>query len=136
MMGSRNRDSCRKLFTSMEILPLPFLYIFLLLRFVIKNKDLFITNNEIRNFGTRQHHNFHHPSANLNKYQTGVFYMGIKIFTSLPAYIKKEFTNSTIPLYDILYYIITLYLYYINIMTNSISYRLIYLVRIDRMHNK
>jgi len=31
MTGSKDRDSCRKLFTSMEILPLPSLYIFLLL---------------------------------------------------------------------------------------------------------
>ena len=28
-------------------------------------------------------------------FQTAVYYMGIKIFNSLPAYIKKEFTNST-----------------------------------------
>jgi len=39
-------------------------------------------------------------------------------------------------LYDIFYEIIILYLHYTNIMTNSISYRLIYLVWIDRMHNK
>jgi hypothetical protein len=45
MMGSRSKDSCRKLFTSLKILPLPSLYIFFLLRFVIKNKELFSTNN-------------------------------------------------------------------------------------------
>jgi hypothetical protein len=95
MTGSRNRDSCRKLFTSMEVLPLPSLYIFLFLRFVIKNKDLFTTNNEFHNLCTRQHHTFHQPSVNLKKYLIGVYYMGIKIFNSLPAYIKKEFTNST-----------------------------------------
>jgi hypothetical protein len=39
MMGSRSKDSCRKFFTSLEILPLPSLYIFSLLRFVIKNKE-------------------------------------------------------------------------------------------------
>jgi len=95
MTGSRNRDSCRKLFTSMEILPLSSLYIFLLLQFVIKNNDLFTTNNEFHNLCTWQHHNFHQPSVNLKKYQAGVYYMGIKIFNSPPAYIKKEFTNST-----------------------------------------
>jgi len=52
MTGSRNRDSCSKLFTSMEILPLPSLYIFLLLRFVMKNKDLFTTNNKFHNLCT------------------------------------------------------------------------------------
>jgi len=73
----------------------PFLYIFLLLRFVIKNKDLFTTNNKFHNLCTQQHHNFHQPSVNLKKYQTGVYYMAIKIFNSLPSYIKKEFTNPT-----------------------------------------
>jgi hypothetical protein len=41
MTGSRAKDSCRKLFTKLEILPIPSLYIFSLLRFVIKNKDFF-----------------------------------------------------------------------------------------------
>ena len=95
MMGSRNRDSCRKLFKSLEILPLPSLYIFSLLQFVIKNGDLFTTNNEIHNLGTRQQHNLHHPSANLKKYQNRVFYMSIIVYNILPAYIKKEFTNPT-----------------------------------------
>ena len=49
MTGSRNRDSCRKLFTSLKILPFPSLYIFFLLRFVIRNRELFLTNNEIHN---------------------------------------------------------------------------------------
>ena len=43
-------------------------------------------------------------------------------------------------LYDLLcgvfYDIIILYLYNTNIRTNSISYRLIYLEWLDRMHNK
>jgi len=63
MTGSRCKDSCRKLFTSLKILPLPNLYIFSLLRFVTKNKELFTTNNETHNYGTRQHLDFHYPSA-------------------------------------------------------------------------
>ena len=95
MTGSGNKDSCRKLFTSMEILPLPSQYIFLLLWFVIKYKDLFTTSDKFHNLCTRRHHNFHQPSVNLKKYQTGVYYMGIKTFNSLPSYLKKEFTNPT-----------------------------------------
>ena len=93
MMGSRSTDSCRNLFISLKILPFPSLYIFFLLRFVIKNRALFTTNNEIRKFGS-QHHNFHHPSANLRKYQDGVFFMSIKVYNSLPTYIKKESINT------------------------------------------
>jgi hypothetical protein len=94
MMGSRSRDSCRKLFTSLKILPFPSLYIFFLLGFVIKNREIFTTNNEIHNFSTHQCHNFHQPAANLKKYQTGAFYMGIKIYNSLPTYIKNESNNT------------------------------------------
>jgi hypothetical protein len=89
MTGSRSKDSCRKLFTSLEILPLPSLYIFSLLRFVIKNKEFFTTNNETHNYGTRQHLNIHYPSANLKKFQTGVHYRSVKIYNSLPIYIKN-----------------------------------------------
>jgi hypothetical protein len=68
----------------------PSLYILTLLPFVIKNKELFITNKEIHSIFTKLHLNFHQPSANLTKYQTGVYYMGLKIFNTLPVYIKQE----------------------------------------------
>jgi hypothetical protein len=90
VMGSRSRDTCRKLSTSLKILRFPSLYIFFLLQFVIKNRELFTTNNETHKYGTGQLHNRHHPPANLKKYQTGVFYMGVKIFNTLHTYIKKE----------------------------------------------
>jgi len=53
MMGYRKRDSCRKLFVGLGIFPLPSLYIYSLLKFVIKNYQLFSTNDEIHNIGTR-----------------------------------------------------------------------------------
>jgi len=68
MIGCRSSDSCRKLFIKLKILPLPSLYILSLLLFVIKNKELFTTSNEIHSICTRQHLNFHQPSANLTKY--------------------------------------------------------------------
>jgi hypothetical protein len=52
MTGSRSRDSCRKLFDKFNILPLPSLYIFSILRFVMKNRELFTTNNEIHEHDT------------------------------------------------------------------------------------
>jgi len=95
MMGYSKRDSCRKLFKSLEILPLPSLFIYSLLKFVIKNHQLFTTNDEIHNFATRQQRNFHHPPTNLKKYQTGVYYMGILVYNNLPTFIKKEFAHQT-----------------------------------------
>jgi hypothetical protein len=93
MKGSRSRDSCGKLFDKFNILPLPSLYVFSILRFVVKNRELFTTNNEIHEHDTRQGHNFHFPPANLKKYQSGVFYMGIKQNKSLPSCIKRESNN-------------------------------------------
>jgi len=93
MMGCKNRDSCTKLFISLKILPLPSQYIFCLLLFVVKNREMFSTNEEIHPFGTRQHHNMHQPSANLTKYQTGVYYMGIKLYNRFPAFLKHVSNN-------------------------------------------
>jgi hypothetical protein len=91
MTRHRSKDSCRKLFTSLEILPIPSLYIFSLLRFVIKNKELFTTNVETHDYGTRQHLGFHYPLTNLKKFQTGVHYMSVKIYK---IYIKNDINNT------------------------------------------
>jgi hypothetical protein len=90
MLGSKIIDSCRILFLILKILPLLCLYIYWYLLFMIKNKELLATNDEIHTFCTRQHQNFRQPSNNVHKYQAGVFYMGIKIYKILPTYIKSE----------------------------------------------
>jgi len=41
------RNSCRQLFKQLQILPLPSQYIFSLLVFVNKNRELFLSNSEI-----------------------------------------------------------------------------------------
>ena len=46
MRGCRYRDSCRKLFSNLEILPLPSQYILSLLMF-IRNRSQFLINSEI-----------------------------------------------------------------------------------------
>jgi hypothetical protein len=62
---SRGRDSCKHLFKRLEILPLPSQYIFSVLLFVVKNKDLYTTNQEIHNITTRSNTNLHPPMCNL-----------------------------------------------------------------------
>jgi len=37
---------------------------------------------------TRQHCNFHQPLPSLIKLQKGVYYLGIKVFSHLPSYVK------------------------------------------------
>ena len=94
--NSRTRDSCRKLFQRLEILPLYSQYIFSISMFVVKNKHLYNTNNQIHSFHTRHKTNLHQPIANLTKYQKGVYYSGVKIFNNLPKEIK-DLTNQTAP---------------------------------------
>ena len=84
MTKSRNRDSCRQLFKRLEILPLQFQYIFSVLLFVVKNKDLYTTNQEIHNITTRSNTNLYPPVCNLTVFQKGAYYSGIKLFNHLP----------------------------------------------------
>jgi len=61
--------------------------------FVVKNKNLFALNSENHTKSTRQFNNFYQPITNFTLYQRGVHYMGIKIFNSLPPYIKDLSNN-------------------------------------------
>jgi len=61
---------------------------------VIKNKHLFTTNYQAHSVHTRFKTNLHPPTANLTKFQKGVYYSGIKIFNDLPHNIK-DLANET-----------------------------------------
>jgi hypothetical protein len=61
--------------------------------FMIRNKNHFLLNSEIHHIDTRQHTNLHQPSVNGTKYQKGVYYLGVKVFSTLPSYIKTESDN-------------------------------------------
>jgi hypothetical protein len=94
------RDSCRELFKRLDTLPLYSKYIFSLSMFIVKNKHLFTRNNQIHSIHTRFKTNLHPPTANLTKFQKGVYYSGIKTFNNLPHEIKDlanepiQFQNS------------------------------------------
>jgi hypothetical protein len=94
--NSRMRDSYRELFQRLEILPLYSQYIFSLSIFMIKNKHLYNTNNQIHSVYTRFRTNLHPPIDNLTKFQKGVYYSGIKIFNNLPHGIKDLANEITL----------------------------------------
>ena len=71
---------CRKLFSNLEILPLPSQYILPLLLFTVRNKNHFQVNSEIYRIDTRQHANFHQPSVNITRYQKGAYCLGVKVY--------------------------------------------------------
>jgi hypothetical protein len=86
---SRSRDSCRQLFKWLEILPLQSQYIFSVLLFVVKNKDLYTINQEIHNINTRSNINLHPPMCNLTIFQKGAYFFGVQLFNHLPLKIKS-----------------------------------------------
>ena len=90
------RDSCRELFKKLEILPLYSQYIYSISIFVIKNKHLFYTNNQIHSTHTRFKTNLHPPMTNLTKFQKGVYYSAIKIFNNLLHEIR-DLCNDILP---------------------------------------
>ena len=99
--NSRMRDSCRELFKKLEILPLYSQYIFSISIFVTKNKHLLYTNNQIHSIHTRFKTNLHPPTANLTKFQKGVYHSAIKIFNNFPHNIK-DLANDVVLFQNVL----------------------------------
>ena len=85
------RESCRELFKELKILTLPSQYIHLVLVFVMKNRGLFIPNNDIHDHNTRHNLDFHLPTTHLSIVQR--MYSGFKIFKSLPTHLKIHIDN-------------------------------------------
>jgi hypothetical protein len=67
------RDLYWDLFKKLQIPPFYSQYIYRLLMFVVKNRNLFKLNSDIHGFSTRYDNNFHWPSAKLKLFQKGVF---------------------------------------------------------------
>jgi hypothetical protein len=89
IVGVKSRNSCRHLFMKLEILPLPCEYIFTLMSFVVNNQELFQTNSAIHSVNIRKRDHLHRPTANFSCFQKSAYHAGIKIFNSLPSYLKS-----------------------------------------------
>ena len=88
--NARNRDSFHQLFKNLKILPLKSQYIFPLLLFVAKNRDLYESNSEIHNINTRFSSELHTPTVNLITFPKVPFNFGIKIVNHLPISFKMH----------------------------------------------
>jgi len=83
-------DSCRDLFQKLQIPPLYSQYIYSLLMFVVKNRDLFELKSDIHQISTECNNDLHWPSVQLKLFKNGVFfYLGIKMHNHLPFTIKE-----------------------------------------------
>jgi hypothetical protein len=87
-VGCGNSDSCRILFKKHKILPIMSPYILSLLIFVV-NRDQFLINSDIRNVNTRHSFNLHLALKNLDIYQKGVYYLGIKYLIIILSTLKN-----------------------------------------------
>ena len=67
----------------------PFQYILSMLLFVMKNKELFRSNQNIHSIDTRSNMKLHLPICNLTVFQKGVYFSGVKLFDHLPPHIKS-----------------------------------------------
>ena len=85
---SGGKASCRQLFKQLEILPLHRQYILSTVLYVIKNKNLYTTNQNIHQINTRYNSNLHLPTCNLTLYQKGAYFSGINLFNHLPQTLK------------------------------------------------
>jgi hypothetical protein len=85
----KSRTSCRNLFMSLNILPLPREYIFILINFVVNYKEHFQTNSAIHSVNTRNRDHLHRTTAKLPCFQKCTYCAGNKIFNSLPSNLRS-----------------------------------------------
>lgn len=93
IMGIKNKESCRKYFKELKILPMKSQYIYLVALFVVENRQHFEVNTEIHKINTRTKSDLHYPLTHLTIFQKGIHYVGIKIFNNLPAELKELFQD-------------------------------------------
>jgi hypothetical protein len=87
-MGVKSHNSYRDLFKRLEILTLPYEYIFSLINFITNNQVHFQTSADAHIVNTRNGHDLHRPTANLSCFQKSAYYAGIKIINNLPSGLK------------------------------------------------
>ena len=92
-MNVHSRTPCRSLLKQLGLLPLQSQYMFSLMIFVSKNRELFAINANVHNFPRRSHNDLHLPKANLPVFQKGVYFSCVKIFNNLPADLKQTSHN-------------------------------------------
>ena len=93
IMNVDSRTSCRNLFKQLNILPLKSQYIFSLMMFVARNRELFVINANVHNFPTRSHNDLHLPITNLSVFQKEVYFSGVKILIIFQPTLNKHFTT-------------------------------------------
>jgi hypothetical protein len=87
-MGVGPTYSCRGLFKHFGTLPIPSVYLYSLMMFVVNNLDKFQLNNSVHGINTRNKEHLHRLVTHLSAYQRGVYYTGVRLFNRLPTNIS------------------------------------------------
>ena len=137
---AKARDSCQAMFSKLGILTLYFQYIFSILMFVVKHKDIFTFNVELHKINTRHKLDLHVPSGNLTTVQKWVYYSAITLLNSLPLRTKKVAHNANKYKHELkkflvkkLFYSVEQYMdrdatYDIGVLLNSILIEMLHMV--------
>lgn len=80
-------DSCH-IFKKLNILSLKSQYIYSLLLFVVKNRELYKSNSDNNSINTRHSTDLHPPTSKLATFQKGAYCFGIKVFNHLTPILK------------------------------------------------
>jgi hypothetical protein len=84
MLGISSRSCCRKWLKELGLLPIPSLYIYSLMFFVVDNMHYFQSNSAVHGINTRYKNQLHIPSVRLSAVQRRTTYSAVKIFSTLP----------------------------------------------------
>jgi small-conductance mechanosensitive channel len=89
MSSSRFNASCKPLFRSLNILPLPCMYILESVTYIHESKSVFKKNSEYHDYQTRIANNLHIDNARLKKTQNFIRHEGLKLYNKLPNKMKE-----------------------------------------------
>lgn len=86
--------SCKTLFREANIMTLPSIYIYELLKYVKTNESKFQLNSDVHSHNTRDKSKIHYQGRKLKVSQRDIMYIGVKCFNFLPTCLKDlEFQN-------------------------------------------
>lgn len=83
------KDSCKKLFFKFNILPLPCVYIFSIIMYVVNNEQFYKVTEKKHKYNVREGKRKDNIEAN-NCMQKGIIETGIKLFNKLPCYLQEK----------------------------------------------
>jgi hypothetical protein len=75
--------SCRVLFKHLGILPIPSVYLYSLMMFVVNNLEKFQLNKSVHGINTRNKEHLRRPVTHLSSYQRDVYCTGVRLFNRL-----------------------------------------------------